>query len=354
MQTASATLLAVTVREFSRRVTVCRPSTIRIVPLVASHRRWGVVLVVVVVALLATSSLAVLGWRAARTSTVDPTRRELPVTGISFRPPTGWTDKRGRLDAALVLELEHRPPFPNLAIEGMWIARWSVLPDATGEVAAFVSSTPPGDPRPSVEVDGHRAAVAVERIGPDIADRLPLAWSMVRTRYRFEANGLLYEIGFWDGAGSRTGSLQRRVLDSVRITPPAAQVVRASGLELRVPGGWHRDRSCGVCWFGPGQPAAWVYVLEPRKGRASDVADAIEDEQRARVGNIDRSGVVVDGRPTVRLRFTYPEGEGSSFGVDDLVIQRTDDEVVIVAMGWRTPAGRAELDAVTASLVTSP
>jgi hypothetical protein len=322
---------------------------------VASHRRWGAVVVVVVLALFAGFALAVVGWRATRTTTVDPRVRALPVIGISLRTPAGWTDKRGPLDPSVVFELEHRPTFPNLAVQGMWVARWSPVPDAPTALAAARSGTPPRDRRPGVDIDGHRADVVVERIGPDVADRLPLAWSMLRTRYRFEANGLIYEIGFWDGAASRTADVQRRVLDSVRITPPSDRVVRASGIEVRVPGGWQRGESCGECWFSsPGQPAAWVYVLEPRMGRASDVADRIEDEQRARVGTIERTELVVDGRPTVRLQFTYPERADSSFEVDDLLIQRTDGEVVIVAMGWRTPAGRAELDAVMAGLVVAP
>lgn len=321
----------------------------------AVRRSWGVVTVAVIVVLLAALSTAVLGRRVARPVGVDPRARIFPSSGVSLRPPSGWVDKRGSLHPAVVLELEDRPRFPNFAVQGLWISRWSPLPDARTELAAWRAATRSRDRRPSVDIDGHRAEVVIERIGPDVVDRLPLSWSMVRTRYRFEADGLLYEVGFWNGPGSGNPNLQRKVLASVRVTPPTDRIVRASGLDVRVPGRWHRGAGCGECWFSsPGQPAAWVYVLDPRKGRAGTVADDIEEEQRERVGRIDRSELDVAGRPAVRLQFTYPEPQGSTFEVEDLVIQRADGEVVIVAMGWRTPAGRAELDAITASLVPAP
>jgi hypothetical protein len=204
-----------------------------------------------------------------------------------------------------------------------------------------------------VDIDGHRAQVHVDPIGPQLVRRIPRSWSLLRTHYRFEANGLLYEIGFWDGPASRNGGVRREVLDSVRLTPPVDRVVRDGGLELRVPGTWHRGTNCGECWFAPPvPPAAWVYVIGTKATTVTEAAQRIASDAEARREPTETTTLDVGGAPALRVRFH----SGVGFDVDDLVIQRRDapGRVVILATAWRTPAGRAELDAVVAGLVTRP
>ncbi|HUP84074.1 MAG TPA: hypothetical protein VM143_00270 [Acidimicrobiales bacterium] len=292
----------------------------------------------------ASAAAITMSWSGGPTTSIDARMRALPSDGIALRAPSGWVDRQGRPSGpSVVLELEHRVALGRIATEGMWLARWS-SEDPAKDLSRWARW--PGR-RADVDIDGRRAQVHVERIGPSVLARVPLAWSLVRTRYRFVANDSIYEVGFWDGPGSRNEAIRRRVLDSVRLTPPTDRIVRDAGLELRVPGTWHRGTDCGECWFGK---EAWAYVIRASARTVDEGALRIVAAATARGEPAESVPIVVDGQPAVRVRFRF-QGDTD---VEDLVIQRRDDprRVVILATAWRTPAGRAELDAVVAGLVT--
>jgi hypothetical protein len=310
---------------------------------------------VVGVLVLATAVVVTLGWSARRTTPVDLRVRDLAATGISLEVPRRWVPRRGGDHASVVMEIEHHLAFPDIPDRGMWVARWSA-PDPAKELDAWKAR--PGR-RSDIEIDGHLAQVHVERIGPPVGRAIPIAWSFRRTRYRFEANGLVYEIGFWDGVGSRDPELVREVLSSVRLHPPADRKIFDGGLAFRVPGSWGRGTGCD-CWFAASHPPeAWVYVIASRDPDIDTSVRHIVDDAQARGEVAESVAITVGSQRAWRVRFRAhgpprQDGGPDEFDVDDVVLPTTahGHHVVILATAWRTPAGRSELDAVVARLVT--
>ena len=278
--------------------------------------------------------------------------RSFAESGVSVRVPDGWRVGREEGNPESIVELEHRPVFGLFAIRGMWVSRW---PDGRAEASLGAWADGEGD---GATIAGREAVHRVERVGPSIVHRLPAAVTTHRSRYRFVAYDRVYEVGFWGPASSIGDAQERWLLSGIGVEAPAPIELAGDGWSLSVPPTWVRGTECDewvACAFAPVRddvpPRAWSYVME-RKG--SDLGAATDDllallRKGEPLDVRSEPGTVADREATI-VRFGYPEQGGEVDQIEELLVPIGPQRFLLVALGWRTDAGRAELDSVIATL----
>jgi hypothetical protein len=282
--------------------------------------------------------------------------RRLGDTGVSVAVPSGWVDHRRAAPGALLLEVEERlAPGVPLATRGLWVGRWHSADPAT-ELSRLKASKDGG----RTWTDGPRVAglasvVHEEAIGPSLVRRLPAGVTMHRRELRVVAYGDVYQIGVWGSQSTLDDGVERAVLARVRIDPPPPIRLVRQGVSVTVPGSWHRgDCKDAVCAFSPSTEEhpndSWVYLFAWKARTLDDATDRLLQT----LGRSETTGLVhepaeVDGRAAVRVRFAMAPKDTGPAEFEEFVVPG-EGGIVIVAVGWRTPEGRAQLDSVLTTL----
>ena len=325
----------------------------------------AVVVVVVVAGLAAVAATLGLGLGPGSVfgsggSAAVEVARPFPRAGVRVPVPEGWGD-RAEGAPSVVVELEERALGGLVAPRGLWVSRWTSH-DPEALVAGWSSLGGPFGPADDSTVGGLPARHRVERLGPNVTDRLPTVLTRRRSIHRLVAFGHVYEVGFWGPASTVGDDVERRVLAALRFHEPPPLQLDAAGWAVDVPGRWDEGRGCGFaerCASAPGgggQPSpAWVYLFDrgsPDATLEEAAAELAEALRRDRAVDLTTEPTALpDGRPAVRLRFGHREDDGSVSSVEELVVERPDGSgFTVLALGWRTDAGRAALDSVLATL----
>jgi hypothetical protein len=279
--------------------------------------------------------------------------RRLGESGVSVPVPEGWVDHRRAARGALLLEVEHRPIAGLFATRGLWVGRWRSA-DPASELERLTSSTE------ATWTDGPRIAglasvVHEEVIGPPLVQRLPGAATMHRRELRVVAHGWVYQVGFWGPQPTLDDEVEHAVLSGVRIeAPPPFRLVH-DGVGLTLPGSWSRgDCKKSACAFSPpvdGRPPdSWVYLV-PWKVDSLDAGaqQLLDSLARQETSDLVHESIDIGGAPALRVRFAMAPKDTGAADFEDLLV-RGHDGFVVVAMGWRTPEGRAQLDSVMMTL----
>jgi hypothetical protein len=321
----------------------------------------GIVMAVLgmVIALVAGVGVLVATTRTGAADVQPSGVRRFAEVGLTVPIPDGWVDKqRSKGSSPLLVEVEHRPVMGLFPTRGMWANRWSPA-DATGEVAELRSS---GGWKDSAPIGGFPVLHHQEVIGPAVVQQLPGSVVLHRSLYRVVAFDRFYDIGFWGPEATLGDSVERAVLARVRIEAPAPLRLKGDGWSLTAPSGWNRGDCKGVtvCVFGPwkaGKPAAsWVYVM-PWKGESLEAASsqlATNLAKNPKVQDVRTEPRSIGGRAAVGIRFTMldSDGGGTPGEIDDVIVPLGSDgkRFVLLALGWRSPEGRAELDSIVTTV----
>jgi hypothetical protein len=281
--------------------------------------------------------------------------RRLGETGISVPIPDDWVDHRRAAPGVLLLEVEHRPVAGLFPTRGMWIGRWYPSGEAATELQRL-KATPGVGWTDGPALAGQRSIVREEVIGPPAARRLPAAVTMHRRVLRLVAFDRVYEVGFWGPQQTLDDGVERAVLSrlSIEEPPPIELVLR--GLSVTLPGSWNEgDCKGGVqCAFSPSRGDhpndSWVYLF-PWKAKSVDegAGDLLASLGKQETRDLVHEPAQVAGQPAVRVRFAMSEGDTGPAEFEELVLPGKSG-VVIVAFGWRTPEGRAQVDSVMQTL----
>ena len=279
----------------------------------------------------------------------------LGESGIAVPVPEGWVDKRRAEPNALLLEVEHRPVIGLFPTRGMWVGRWYPSGDPATELERLRSSSGPSWSK-GPTVAGLASVVREDVIGPPFVHSLPAALVMHRRILRMVAHDRLYEVGFWGPQGTLDDEVERAVLAGLRIDAPPPIELAHDGVSVTLPGSWNRgDCDDGVqCGFSPstGERAndSWVYVF-PWKAESVDAGATrlLDSLGRQDVRDLLHEPVEIGGRPAIRVRFAMSPKDTGPAEVEELVLAG-DDGIVLIALAWRTPEGRAQLDSVMTTL----
>jgi hypothetical protein len=321
-------------------------------------RPLGVAAIGVVASTVAVVGISVVALRSTSGSPSGATAvRSFADAGVSVRVPEGWRATPGGGDPSTVVEVQHRPVFGLFATRGMWVSRWADE-GARESLARWAD----GD-RDGAIVAGREAAHRVERVGPSIVQRLPAAVTTHRSAYRFLAYDRVFEVGFWGPASTIGDAQERSLLSGIGVEPPAPIELVSGGWALRVPGTWVRGADCdewASCAFAPGGGGvgapAWVYVMDRKGNGLADATDRLLDQLReGGVESFESTPMEIDGRGASGIRFPFRERAGEVTQIEEVLVPARGEgfdpqRFVLVALGWRTEAGRAELDSVIATL----
>ena len=316
---------------------------------VMPRSRWGsvgsVVLVIVIALLVVVGGAVAFSRTAVSDVPGSDGRRRLGASGVLVAVPDGWVDKRGGADEDLLLEVEHRPVAGLFATRGMWVGRWNAWDDwAEGSVDG-------------PQIAGFRSVHREDRIGPPaVVGRLPASVTLHRSIFRVSAYERVYEVGFWGQRATLGDDVERAVLASLSIEEPPPIELAHDGVSLTVPSLWNlgecKDSVCASSPFVDGKPNdSWIYVF-PWKARSMDAG--VERllgslSKQPTVRDLVSEPTTVAGQPAIRVRFGMtPEDTGPAEYEELIVRGRTD--FVLVALGWRTPEGRVQLDSVMQTL----
>jgi hypothetical protein len=235
----------------------------------------------------------------------------------------------------------------------MWIGRWA-SGDPSTELARLKASkdaTWTDGPR----VSGLASVVHEEAIGPPVVQRLPAAVTMHRRELRVVGFGSVYQIGFWGPQATLDDAVERAVLARISIEAPPPLRLARGGVSVTMPSGWTTgDCKDAACAFSPsvdGRPSdSWVYLVrwkaESLDAGAQRLLDALGRQQSR---DVTREQIEIGGRPAVRVRFAMTPKDTGPAEFEELLLP-AGGGFVLVAAGWRTPDGRAQLDSVLSTL----
>lgn len=294
--------------------------------------------------------LAALGVVVARLDVAgEPRRLTHPEGGVSLEAPEHWSIE-GRMPndpRSYELFVGHENEALGFVQRGgFWVSRWPARDDLTLASIKRTMAASGGDGRHDVEVGegtlaGRPAAVLRYKTSPRGMRRLRFGDTSFVVR-QVVVGDFQFQVGTWTAPRSGdTADRLERLVASVQFFPPQPWLARADGTQLKLPGGWTKQRTkIGRAVFfavSPGDPNdAWVYVFHYKDTPAASLRAARRNLTQHGNRILRDQETTLRGEPATRLDIEFTdEGYANPAHGSEWFISDGRDGTYVLAVAYR-------------------